>query len=54
MNTKKVVKILSEAGVMKLLRPFWPVVLKKDEVVCVAGMKGGMDMNIHTEFPYYG
>ena len=54
MNTKKVVKILSEAGVMKPLRPFWPVVLIKDEVVCVAGVKGGLDMDIHAEFPYYG
>ena len=55
MKTKKVVKILAEGGVMKPLRTFWPVVLCKDEVVCVAGMKGGgLDMDIYTEFPYYG
>ncbi len=53
-GTKKVSRILSEGGVARTLRVFWPVVLLKDEVVCVAGMKGSCrDMDIQTEFPYH-
>jgi len=51
-GTKKVVKILSGCGVMKPMRAFWPVVLLKDEVVCVAGINKGVDLGIQTEFPY--
>lgn len=54
-QNKRVVKILSEAGVMRPLRAFWPVVLCEGEVVCVAGITdAGLDTGIQTEFPCYG
>lgn len=49
---KRVVKILADKGVMKSLRPFWPVVVRNGDIVSVAGVfdsEGGH--GVRTEFP---
>jgi tRNA(Ile)-lysidine synthase len=52
---KRVVVILSDHGIMKSLRAFWPVLLCNDEVVGVAGIHDGdPQLPIKTEFPYHG
>ncbi len=54
-GTKRVVKLLSDRSVMKSLRVFWPVVLRGDEIVCVAGIASPeMETGIETEFPAHG
>lgn len=53
---KKVVKILSDNNIIRPLRAFWPVVLIRDEIVAVAGIKNlkaqGSNYNLNIEFPY--
>lgn len=47
---KKVVKLLAERGVMKGLRPFWPVLERDGEIVSVAGIFDSEE-GVRTEFP---
>lgn len=55
LQNKRAVKILAGAGVSRPLRPFWPVVLFRDEVVCIAGIAGQeRERGIETEFPCHG
>jgi len=53
---KKVAKILSDNKIIRPLRTFWPVVLVRDEIVAVAGIKNleakATDYNLDIEFPY--
>jgi tRNA(Ile)-lysidine synthase len=52
---KRVVRILSDHGIMKSLRDFWPVLLYDEEVVGIAGIyDGDPQLPIKTEFPYDG
>lgn len=49
---KRIVKLLADKGIMKCLRPFWPVVASEQEIVSVAGIldsNGGI--GLRTEFP---
>ncbi|MCD6571424.1 MAG: tRNA lysidine(34) synthetase TilS [Deltaproteobacteria bacterium] len=53
---KKVVKILSDNGIIQPLRVFWPVVLNRGEIVAIAGIKNlktlDNNYNLNIEFPY--
>lgn len=49
---RKVVKLLADKGVMRALRPFWPVVDSGGEIVSLAGLlDAGGAAGLKTEFP---
>lgn len=52
---KRVVRLLADGGIMKSLRPFWPVLVSGQEVVSVAGLWDSGDGTVlKTEFPCQG
>jgi tRNA(Ile)-lysidine synthetase-like protein len=52
---RRVVKVLADRGVMKSLRPFWPVLMSGEEPVSIAGIWDTLeDEGLKTEFPMPG
>jgi tRNA(Ile)-lysidine synthase len=51
-NGKRVVKILSDKGIIMPLRAFWPVVLDKNQIIGIAGIYLKNSYDLIIEFPY--
>ncbi|MBN2297652.1 MAG: hypothetical protein JXM72_03615, partial [Deltaproteobacteria bacterium] len=49
---KRVVKIMSDKGIMKSLRRFWPILVCGDEIISIPGiLDTESEPAVHTEFP---